>query len=191
MVHTLNLAELAGHVGSNPRLVSSFPQQNVDEKLEKFIVSNCLPDGILPSEISTSKYEGKTFLSYCFKKENKNTRDDLLALSIVVDLESTNMLSIIDDNKLDFNELKKVYEEICKQLIESGIDIEQLITSLEDIFQGIKNESKITLDDIEINVSDIIDNALRRKSPKKKKKMKKKKEKTTTSLGDKFKGRII
>ena len=98
VVLAINVAQLAGFVGSNPELISTYPDSFLKNITEQDIISNTLPNGIIPGQLLNNKMGDKNFISYCFVIRREGDRDDLTAISVIIDELDVN----IDDFMTSF-----------------------------------------------------------------------------------------
>ena len=125
VVLAINIAQLAGFVGSNPELISTYPDSLLKDFTKNDIISHTLPSGITPGQILNQKMGDKNVISYCFKIEREGDRDDLTAISVVIDEKDVN----IDD-------FISLYLYITENVVRDSFTLEDLIQSMPSIWQS-------------------------------------------------------
>jgi hypothetical protein len=136
------ICKLGGYVNSNPELVSSFP--SLDQSSETEVLSKCFPIGSKYGEFIVDKYRKYVVLSYIFRVNQAEDRDDLFSLSVLL-------------NRRDKTE---IYMPVLKSLIDilvmNGILSEEVLIEYQNvIFEGINQEKNITIENVEVNLSNI------------------------------------
>ena len=136
------LCKLGGFTNSNLQILSSYPSLDVSSEAE--ILSKCFPIGSKVGDYIIDKYYKYNVLSYVFKILQQDDRDDLLAFSILL-------------GKRDNSE---IYKPVIKGLIDileqNGLLTERvLIEYQQTIFEGMKKEKDIKIENVVINFSGI------------------------------------
>jgi len=136
------LCKLGGYDLSSPEIVISYP--NLDPTLSKSddLLSKCLPTGIKNGDFAESKYSKCNLLSYAFRIEHEEERNDLLTISILL------------KKKLNLDIYKPVLENIISTLKYCGLLTEQILVDyIQTIYEGINEEKLVLVDDVPIDLS--------------------------------------
>ena len=136
------LCKLGGYDFSSPEIVISYP--NLDPTLSESeeLLSKCLPTGINSGDFSVSKYSKCNVLSYAFKIEHEEERNDLLTISILL------------KKKLNVDVYKPVLENIISTLKYCDLLTEKILADyIQTIYNGINEEKLILIDGAPIDLS--------------------------------------
>lgn len=136
------ICKLGGYVNSNPEIISSYP--SLGKSVESEILSSCFPIGSKSGEFIVDKYRKYSVLSYIFRVNQSDNRDDLFSLSVLI-------------HKKDKTEIyKPVLQNLIDTLEQNGLLNEHVLTKNQRIiFEGINQEKNITINDILIGLADI------------------------------------
>ena len=138
------ICKIGGHVNSRPEIIVSYPLLTILPEQENELLSKCLPIGSKIGDIIVNKYKKNTVISYIFKVEKKESRDDLFSISVLLNKKSNS----------------EIYEEILKDFIDtleknSLLTENNLINYQKSIYEGFTEEAEITIDNLTINFSEI------------------------------------
>ena len=103
------LCKLGGYNLSSPEIVISYPTLDPTLSESEDLLSKCLPMGINSGDFSVNKYSKCNILSYAFKIEHEQSREDLLTISILL------------KKKLNIEVYKPVLENIISTLKYCGV----------------------------------------------------------------------
>lgn len=137
------LSKLGGFVGSNPEIVSSYPPYTgVGSEAE--ILHACFPIGAKVGEFFEDKFRKYLVLSYVFKIQKNEERDDLFSFAVL----------------LHKREKVEIYKEVLMSLIHilenNGRLIENVLTdNHQKIYEAINTESDVYIEDLLIDFSRI------------------------------------
>lgn len=139
------ISELKGSINSRPEIIVYYPElHNYHEKYDNLIYK-LLPFGSNVGDIIETKLENYVILSYIFKINNTDRRDDLLSISIML------------KKKLNSEIYKHILKEIIGQMETHGILSEDfLINNLESIYNSILLEKDLIYENLCINLSNFI-----------------------------------
>jgi len=141
------LCKLGGYDFSNPEIVISYPTLDPTLSESEDLLSKCLPTGINSGDFSVSKYSKCNVLSYAFKIEHEEERNDLLTISILL------------KKKLNVDVYKSVLENIISSLKYCDLLTEEILTDyIQTIYNGINEEKLILIDGAPIDLSIIFKN---------------------------------
>ena len=131
---------LEGRVGSNPKILSIFP--NTLDASEETIIQKSLPQGANPDEFYEDTLGSNKILVYTFEIPNEEGRNDLASIGLV----------------LDDNIIIKNLEPIIKNLIDwlksnNLLTYEIIQENLPKIIDGINNKSIIVINNTVFNVN--------------------------------------
>ncbi len=136
------LCKLGGYDLSNPEIVISYPNLDPTISESEDLLSKCLPTGIKSGDFAVNKYSKCNLLSYAFKIDHEEERDDLLTISILI------------KKKLNMEIYKHVLENIISTLNYCGLLTEQILVDyIQTIYDGINEEKLVLVDDIPIDLS--------------------------------------
>ena len=136
------LCKLGGYDLSSPEIVISYPTLDSTLSESEDLLSKCLPTGINSGDFSVNKYSKCNLLSYAFKIEHKETRNDLLSISILL------------KKKLNIEIYKPVLENIISTLKFCGLLSEKILADyIQTIYNGINEEKLILIDGVPIDLS--------------------------------------
>ena len=136
------LCKLGGHNFSSPEIVISYPTLDQTLSESEDLLSKCLPIGINKGDFAVNKYSKCTLLSYAFKIEHKEERDDLLTISILL------------KKKLNIEIYKPVLENIISSLKYCDLLTEKILADyIQTIYNGINEEKLILIDGAPIDLS--------------------------------------
>lgn len=151
LVENIGICRLGGFVGSNPEILDSYPpfNQSLDEKQQREIILKSIPEGSQPDSYTVSKLGSKVILSYIYKiqRDEEGTRSDLASITLVVSEKRVNIL-----------ELQKLFKAIIEsfQGEMSKLTKTLLRQLMERIYNGVNKNTKISVQDIEIDIPKII-----------------------------------
>ena len=136
------ICKLGGYVNSNPEIISSYP--SLGKSVESKILPTCFPIGSKSGDFFVDKYRKYSVLSYIFRVNQSDARDDLFSLSVLL-------------HKKDKTEIyKPVLQNLIDSLEQNGLLNEHILTKNQRIiFEGINQEKNITINDILIDLSTI------------------------------------
>ncbi|MBD3195155.1 MAG: hypothetical protein GF317_08880 [Candidatus Lokiarchaeota archaeon] len=145
------ISKLGGNIGSHPIILTSYPVKDLAEDETKDLLSKCLPDGIKVGEFCIKRYKKHHLISYIFRVEKQEHRDDLFSFSILLhkkyqpDNYTPILKKIIDDlqdNGVLSEEILKDYQQEIYDGIneERDIKIESNLIELSDLFEKVKEE---------------------------------------------------
>lgn len=136
------ICKLAGHIGSNPEILISYPPfegENIDKQE---IITLCLPFGCKAGDLIEQKYQKHDLLSFVFSIEKTEERDDLLSFSILLNR----------DQNLEL--YKSVIERFIAELRQNNLLTEEFFTSHQKvIYESLNQEKDIKIDNILIPLS--------------------------------------
>ena len=136
------LCKLGGYNLSSPEIVISYPTLDPTLSESEDLLSKCLPTGINSGDFSVSKYSKCNVLSYAFKIEHEEERNDLLTISILI------------KKKLNVDVYKPVLENIISTLKYCDLLTEKVLTDyIQTIYNGINEEKLILIDGAPIDLS--------------------------------------
>jgi len=136
------LCKLGGYDFSSPEIVISYPTLDPTLSESEDLLSKCLPIGINSGDFSVNKYSKCNVLSYAFKIEHEEERNDLLTISILL------------KKKLNVEVYKPVLENIISTLKYCDLLTEKILTDyIQTIYNGINEEKLILIDDVPIDLS--------------------------------------
>jgi len=129
------ISGLEGRVGSNPKILSIFP--NTLDVSEELIIQKLLPLGATPNEIYEDTLGSNKILVYTFEIPNNENRNDLASIGFVV------------EQNVIIKNLQSVIAKLIKWLESNDLlKIEIIQENLPNILDGINNKSKIIINDI-------------------------------------------
>ena len=130
---------LEGRVGSNPKVLSIYP--NTLEVSEKTIISKSLPNGATPDKFYEDSIGSSIILVYTFEIPNAEIRNDLVSIGFVLDKD------VIIEN------LKKVITQMIGWLKYNNLLTYEIIQdNLPKIIDGINNKSIIAIGNKVFNI---------------------------------------
>ncbi|MBY9019927.1 MAG: hypothetical protein KGD67_02635 [Candidatus Lokiarchaeota archaeon] len=136
------LCKLGGFDLSSPEIVISYPTLDPALSESEDLLSKCLPTGIKSGDFAVNKYSKCNLLSYAFKIEHQEERNDLLTISILI------------KKKLNVEIYKPVLENIVSTLNYCGLLTEQILVDyIQTIYEGINQEKLVLVDDVPIDLS--------------------------------------
>jgi hypothetical protein len=136
------LCKLGGFDFSSPEIIISYPTLDPTLSESKDLLSKCLPTGITSGDFAVNKYNKSNILSYAFKIEHKEQRNDLLTISILL------------KKKLNVEIYKPVLESIISTLKYYGILSETILVDyIQTIYEGINEEKLVLVDGVPIDLS--------------------------------------
>jgi len=136
------LCKLGGFDLSSPEIVISYPTLDPALSESEDLLSKCLPTGIKSGDFAVNKYSKCNLLSYAFKIEHQEERNDLLTISILI------------KKKLNVEIYKPVLENIVSTLNYCGLLTEQILVDyIQTIYEGINEEKLVLVDDVPIDLS--------------------------------------
>ena len=136
------LCKLGGYDLSSPEIVISYPTLDPTLSESEDLLTKCLPTGIKCGDFAVNKYSKCNLLSYAFKIDHKEERNDLLTISILL------------KKKLNVEIYKPVLENIISTLNYCGLLTEQtLVDYIQTIYEGINEEKLVLVDDFPIDLS--------------------------------------
>ena len=147
ILDSIGLLSLAGDVGSNPELVSTYPLVDFKENELKELIEKSLPEGIEPNSFCTTKFKNHSMFSYVFATKGDYTESRRDLVSIVV---------IINDKKVRIKDLEVLFRTIIEKMIAQDMSTQALKESLDKIYEGINLEKKINIKDLIIDPIEII-----------------------------------
>ncbi|MFX1419436.1 MAG: hypothetical protein ACFE9N_10995 [Promethearchaeota archaeon] len=137
------LAKLGGFIGSNPEIISSFPNIRLLGG-ERELLKKCFPIGSKVGLFIEDKFNKYLILSYIFKIQQDAERDDLFTLSILLHKH----------DKIDI--YKHVLKELLEMLKANGLLNEAILRNYHRaIYEGINQEIDVYIEDLRINFSSI------------------------------------
>ena len=143
MADYLIVCELKGSENSNPTILDSYPL-DADDQISVKMLPKFLPFGSRAGDYLINRSGRNTILSYIFKIENEDYRDDLLSISIV--LEKKDKIEIY----------KPVLKEIIDKMEKNFILTEDILKeNMKPIYKGIYEEKDITIDTLTIELSKV------------------------------------
>ncbi|MHA1718980.1 MAG: hypothetical protein ACTSWX_06970 [Promethearchaeota archaeon] len=129
------ISGLEGRVGSNPKILSIFP--NTLDVSEELIIQKSLPLGATPNEIYEDTLGSNKILVYTFEIPNNENRNDLASIGFVV------------EQNVIIKNLQSVIAKLIKWLESNDLlNFEIIQENLPNILDGINNKSKIIINDI-------------------------------------------
>ena len=136
------LCKLGGYDLSSPEIVISYPILDPTISESEDLLSKCLPTGIKSGDFAVNKYSKCNLLSYAFKIDHEEERNDLLTISILL------------KKKLNMEIYKPVLENIISTLNYCGLLTEQILVDyIQTIYDGINEEKLVLVDDVPIDLS--------------------------------------
>lgn len=130
---------LEGRVGSNPKILSIFP--NTLEASEETIIQKSLPHGATPDKFYEDTIGSNKILVYIFEIQNEDSRNDLASIGLVLDKD------VIIEN------LKPIIVQLIEWLkSENYLTYEIIQENLPKIIEGINNKSIIVIKNQVFNV---------------------------------------
>ncbi len=136
------LCKLGGYDLSSPEIVISYPTLDPTISESEDLLSKCLPTGIKSGDFAVNKYSKCNLLSYAFKIDHEEERNDLLTISILL------------KKKLNMEIYKHVLENIISTLNCCGLLTEQILVDyIQTIYDGINEEKLVLVDDVPIDLS--------------------------------------
>ena len=130
---------LEGQVGSNPKVLSIYP--NTLDVIEEKIIQKSLPQGATPDKFYEDNLVGYKILVYAFEIPNEDGRNDLVSLGLVLDKD------VIIEN------LKPIIVQLIEWLkSENFLTYEIIQENLPKIIDGINNKSIIVIKNQVFNV---------------------------------------
>jgi len=136
------LCKLGGYNLSSPEIVISYPNLDPIISESEDLLNKCLPIGISSGDFSVDKYSKCNILSYAFKIEHEQAREDLLTISILL------------KKKLNVEVYKPVLENIIDTLKCCGLLTEKILSDyIQTIYDGINEEKLILIDGAPIDLS--------------------------------------
>jgi len=136
------LCKLGGYDLSSPEIVISYPTLDPTISESEDLLSKCLPTGIKSGDFVVTKYSKCNLLSYAFKIDHEEERNDLLTISILL------------KKKLNMEIYKPVLENIISTLNCCGLLTEQILVDyIQTIYDGINEEKLVLVDDVPIDLS--------------------------------------
>ena len=136
------LCKLGGYDLSSPEIVISYPTLDPTISESEDLLSKCLPTGIKSGDFAVNKYSKCNLLSYAFKIDHEEERNDLLTISILL------------KKKLNMEIYKPVLENIISTLNCCGLLTEQILVDyIQTIYDGINEEKLVLVDDVPIDLS--------------------------------------
>ena len=137
------VCKLGGYSDSHPEILSSYPSIEIAPEKTKELILKCLPIGSQVGDFVVDKYDKHNLLSYVFKIEEEEFRDDLLSYSILL------------DKKLNMEIYKRVLKNLFETLEKNRLLSEIVIkTYQKSIFEGINKEIDIEIEHVIINFSE-------------------------------------
>ncbi len=126
------ISGLEGRVGSNPKVLSIFP--NTLDAKEETIIQKSLPHGATPNEFYEDILGSNKILVYTFEIPNAECRNDLASIGFVLDK------NIIAEN------LRPIIIQLIKWLkLNNLLTYEVIQENLPKIIEGINNKSIIVI----------------------------------------------
>ena len=123
---------LQGHVGSNPKVLSIYP--NTLKSNEETIIQKSLPNGATPDKFYEDNLGSNKILVYTFEIPNAESRNDLASIGLVLDKD------VIIEN------LKPVIKQMIGWLKFNNLLTYEIIQdNLPKIIDGINNKSIIVI----------------------------------------------
>ncbi|MFX1497928.1 MAG: hypothetical protein ACFFBH_10400 [Promethearchaeota archaeon] len=136
------LCKLGGFVNSNPELISTYPMLDFGEHNE--LLSKCFPIGAKPGDFIMDKYNKYNVLSYVFTVKQKQNRDDLFSLAILLGKK----------DKVDL--YKPALSELIRILNNNDVLNEYILLKYQQtIYEGINEEKDVIIENILIEFSKI------------------------------------
>ena len=136
------LCKLGGYDLSIPEIVISYPTLDPTLSESEDLLSKCLPTGIKSGDFAVNKYSKCNLLSYAFKIDHKEERNDLLTISILL------------KKKLNVEIYKPVLENIIFTLSYCSLLTEQILVDyIQTIYDGINEEKLVLVDNVPIDLS--------------------------------------
>ncbi len=136
------LCKLGGYDLSSPEIVISYPTLDSTLSESEDLLNKCLPMGINSGDFAVNKYSKCNLLSYAFKIEHIEERNDLLTISILL------------KKKLNIEIYKPVLENIISTLKFCGLLSEKVLSDyIQTIYNGINEEKLILIDGAPIDLS--------------------------------------
>jgi len=130
---------LEGQVGSNPKVISIYP--NTLDVIEEKIIQKSLPQGATPDKFYEDNLVGYKILVYTFEIPNEDSRNDLASIGLVLDKD------VIIEN------LKPIIVQLIEWLkSENFLTYEIIQEHLPKIIDGINNKSIIVIKNQVFNV---------------------------------------
>ena len=134
------ISGLQGHVGSNPEVLSIYP--NTLDVMEETLIQKSLPLGATPDEFYESNIGSYKILVYIFEIPNVEGRNDLASIGFILDK------NVIAEN------LRPIITQMIKWLkSENLLTYEIIQENLPKIIEGINNKSIIVIKNSVFNVS--------------------------------------
>ncbi len=133
------MSGLEGRVGSNPKVLSIFP--NTLDVSEETIIQKSLPNGATPDKFYEDTIGSNKILVYTFEIPNEETRNDLASIGLVLDKD------VIIEN------LRPIIVQLIDWLrAENFLTYEIIQEHLPKIIDGINNKSIIVIKNQVFNV---------------------------------------
>ena len=134
------ISGLEGRIGSNPKVLSIFPD-TLDSKNET-IIQKSLPHGAAPDEFYEDTLGSNKILAYTFEIPNAECRNDLVSIGFVLDK------NIIVEN------LRPIIKHMIRWMkLNNLLTYEVIQENLPKIIDGINNKSIIVIGNNVFNVS--------------------------------------
>ena len=142
------ICKLGGYSNAHPEIISSYPTLEISSEDSKSLLLKCLPIGSHVGDFILNKHESYNLLSYIFKIERHEFRDDLLSFSILL------------DKKLNLEVYKFVLKEFFSDLEQKKFLNEIILKEYQkSIFDGLNLEINIEIENYPIQFSDFFKNA--------------------------------
>jgi len=133
------MSGLEGRVGSNPKVLSIFP--NTLNVSEETIIQKSLPNGAIPDNFYKDTIGSNQILVYTFEIPNEDSRNDLASIGLVLDKD------VIIEN------LRPIIVQLIDWLkSENFLTYEIIQEHLPKIIEGINNKSIIVIKNQVFNV---------------------------------------
>ena len=133
------MSGLEGRVGSNPKVLSIFP--NTLNVSEETIIQKSLPNGAIPDNFYEDTIGSNQILVYTFEIPNEDSRNDLASIGLVLDKD------VIIEN------LRPIIVQLIDWLkSENFLTYEIIQEHLPKIIEGINNKSIIVIKNQVFNV---------------------------------------
>lgn len=135
------LACLEGKIGSNPKIVRIYPsiRGKIDDLIPIF-----LPFGARPDMYYEGIYENQRYFTLIYEIEQKESRSDLVSISLV-------------NNKSLENNKQIIKELISKMKTDNQFSLELLSDNLPMILEGIENESTIKIGNLFFDIQKFLE----------------------------------
>jgi len=142
------ICKLGGYSEAQPEIISSYPHLTISPENSRELILKCLPIGSHVGDFILDKHDNHNLLSYVFKIEEHEFRDDLLSFSILLDKK-------LNTEVYKFT-LKEFFSDLEKKRMLSELILKQYQKT---IFDGFNLETDIEIENYKITLSEFFKNA--------------------------------